>query len=525
MAYSKYYLTTPVFDASFAPNIGSLYTAILGDAIARHRRMCGYDVAFWMGTDTHRASDADTSQNSKAGETDSIDANDRKFSELLRLAGVHNTLFQHAYSREHARAVDALLRRILRRSHLSIYKGPYQGRRCAHDQIDVSDSAQPANCEICGRAAELINEERYFFRLSSFQGRLTALYKSRQQFVQPAWRFEEIKRFVAGGLSDIPISCRRANGGIPWPDDPDHKVNERCAELACYLSGVGFGQTESGADEFAKYWPANAHVVSSAALRRHAVFWPAFLMAADLSLPWRICAHGTISLEPGEAEASFLSDSSLRALEGDALRYYLLLKAGDGGDVRVSSSGLAHCSRKDLDEGLVRLANQILTLVARDYHGKIPARSLLSSIEPTIEIMAADIRAEVRFLLDSFNFSDGLKKIWSFMETIDGLLKSTASFERATGAREKQRFTDVLSDACEGLGLITLLLHPILPATTDAIWRSLGQTTRLEDQLVDETPWNSLRPGTSIGKFEGLFHGVGKLQRAASAKRETNPGS
>jgi len=525
MAYTKFYLTTPVFDASFAPNVGSLYTAILGDAIARHRRMCGFDVAFLMGTDTHRASGADSFQNSKAGQTDSVDENERKFSELLKIAGVHSTHFEQAYSRQHAQAVEALLRRVLRRSHLSIYKGPYEGRRCEHDQIEVSDSAGPANCEICGRAAELVNEERYFFRLSSFQGRLTALYKSCLEFVQPAWRFEEIRRFVAGGLSDIPISCRRSKGGIPWPDDPDHSVNERCAELACYLSGVGFGQSESGADEFAKYWPANAHVASSAALRDHAVSWPAFLMAADLPLPRHICAHGTISVEPGETEEGFLSDSNLPALEGDALRYYLLRKAGDGSDVRVSSSGLAHCSRKDLDEGLVRLANQILTMVARDCHGKIPARSLFSSVEPTIEIMAADIRAEVRFLLDSFNFSDALGKIWSFMETIDGLLESTASFEHATDAGEKQRFTDVLSDACQGLGLITLLLHPILPATTDAIWRSLGQTTRLEDQLIDETPWNSLRPGKPIGKFEGLFHGAGKLQRAASAKPETNPGS
>ena len=524
MAHSKFYLTTPVFDASFAPNIGSLYTAILGDAIARHRRMCGFDVAFLMGTDTHRASGADSFQNSKAGQTDSVDENARRFSELARMAGVRSTHFEHAYSREHAQAVEALLRRVLRRSHLSIYKGPYEGRRCASDQIDVSDSAKPVNCEICGRAAELVNEERYFFRLSSFQGRLTALYKSCLEFVQPAWRFEEIKRFVAGGLSDIPISCRRAKGGIPWPDDPDHKVNERCADLACYLSGVGFGESESGADEYAKYWPANAHVASSAALRDHAVSWPAFLMAADLALPRHICAHGAITLEPGGAETAFLSDSNLRALGGDALRYYLLREAGDGGDVRVSSSGFAHCSQKDLDEGLVRLANQILTRVARNYHGRIPARSLFSSIEPTIEIMAADIRAEVRFLLDSFNFSDALKKIWSFMKTIDNLLVSTASFEHATDAREKQRFTDVLSDACEGLGLMTLLLHPILPATTDAIWRCLGQTTRLEDQLVDETPWNSLRPGTSIGKFERLFHGAEKLQRAASAKPENDPG-
>lgn len=522
MANPKYYVTTPVHDVAMGVQIGSLYTAILGDAIARHRRMCGFDVAFLIGTATRGGNFPKPSAPGEVAGAASVKRDNKKVDERLNLANVHATHFEHAYSAKHIQAVETLLRRILRRSRLSIYKGEYQGRRCAQDQIDVTDSAAPADCGICGRPAELISEDRYLFRLSSFEGRLTALYRSRPQFVLPSLRFEEVKKLVASGLSDIPISCRSGGGGIPWPDDSDHVVHPSIAELACYLSGVGFGQAGHGADEFARYWPANVHVTSSAALESHAISLPAFLMAADLPLPRHIFAHGTLSLEPGETSASFFSEPALQTRGSDSLRYYLLREAGDGEDVRVGSSGFASRSRRDLDEGFGRLANQILALIASDCNGKIPARSLFSSVEPTIEIMAADIRAEVRFLLDSFNFEEALKRIWSFLETIENLLASAAPYEHAEDSREKQRFRDVLSDACEGLGLITLLLHPVLPRATEAIWRSLGQKTRLADQLIDETPWNCLMPGTPIGKLEGLFTNSEQLQRAVSAKPDTH---
>jgi methionyl-tRNA synthetase len=403
----------------------------------------------------------------------------------------------------------------MRRSQLAIYKGRYQGRFRLHDQIDVSESAEPADCAICGRSATLITEGRHFFRLSAFRDRLMAVYKYHPEFIQPQFRLDEIRSVVTRGLKDIPISRTSAECGIPWPDDPDRIVYECYAELVSYMSGIGFGEAGYGSDEFKRYWPANLHVIGKEALRSHAIYWPAFLMAADLPLPRHIFAHGTLLLEPEGKDAAFFAEPIVQFVGSDAVRYYLLCEVAYGEDAHVSCDGLVRHYNVDLVAGLASLANRILALVARHCDGKVPTRSLFAGIDLTVEIVSGDIRAEVRFLLDSFNFNEALKKIWSLIATIDKLLKDNARYESADDPSEKHRFTDVLYDACEGLRWIALLLHPILPRATNAIWRNLGQTTRLEDQFV-ESPWGCLLPGTPIRKPETLFPGVGHLQRVSS---------
>jgi methionyl-tRNA synthetase len=523
MSKPKYYLTTPVYDAASGPQIGSLYTAILCDAIARHKRMCGFEVAHFMGADTHGEDVEKPFESGGSARGASLQQNYNKYEELLNLVDVHGTHFQRTFSAEHILAIETLLRRALRHARRAIYKSRYEGRFCLHDQIDVSDSAEPANCEVCGRTATLISEDRHFFRLSSFRDRLIALYRDSPDFVQPRSRLDEIRSFTAKGLKDIPISRKSAGHGIPWPDDPDQIVSGRYAELVTYLSGVGFGGTGDSSDEFRKYWPADLHVISSEALWAHAIFWPALLMAADLPSPRHIFAHGAVSLEEEDKDKSFFSEPVLNALGSDPVRYYLLREVGYGENTQVGTGRLVQRCSVDLAEGLANLANRVHGMLARQCKGKIPARSLFSSVDPVIEILSADIRAEVRISLDRFDFSKGLEKIWALIAAIDKLLKDNARFEHADNPSDKQRFTDVIHDASEGLALVALLLHPILPRATDAIWKSLGRPARLEDQLVDETPWSSLMPGSSIGNLEILFPGLGNLQRAASAKPESSP--
>jgi methionyl-tRNA synthetase len=520
MSNPKYYLTTPVFDASAGPDVGTVHTAILCDAIARHKRMCGFDVAHLVGSDAHGANLEDQDERAPAARTASLQQNSRKFEELLNLVDVHATHFQNTYSPGHILAVQTLLRRILRRSRLAIYKGQYQGRFCLHDQIDVSESPEPADCSICGRTAVLVSEERYFFRLFAFQGRLMALYKYRPEFIQPQFRLDEITTLVARGLKDIPVSRKSSHPGIPWPDDPEHIVAGPLAILASYLSGIGFGEDGYGSDEFKRFWPANLHVIGKAALHSHAINWSAFLMAADLPLPRHVFAHPALILEHPETDKGFFSERIVQALGSDAMRYYLLREVAYRGDTCVALDGLVRRYNADLAKDLARLAHRIVTLVARHCDGKIPTRSLLSGIDQTLEIVSADIRAEVRFLLDNFDFSEALKKIWSLVATLEKLLSDNVPCELSDDSGEKRQLTDALHDACEGLGWLALLLHPILPRATAAIWKSLGQTTPLEVQQVDETPWTCLVPGTPIGKPEVLFPEMDHPQGAASPSSE-----
>jgi methionyl-tRNA synthetase len=509
MSKLKYYVTTAVYEAGAGPLVGSLYTAVLCDAIARHKRMCGFDVAHFVGADRHGVNLEPADDGTAAVRAASLQQDCRMYEELLSRLDIHCTHFQYTYSPEHILAVETLLRRTLGRSHLAIYKDRYQGRYCPHDQVNVSDSAEPADCAICGRPAVLVSEDRHFFRLSDFQGRLMALYKYHPEFIRPQSRLDEIRRLVARGLKDIGISRRSTGHGIPWPSDPGRVVYGPYIELATYLSGIGFGEGGYGTEEFKRYWPPNVQVIANEALLSHAVYWPAFLMAADMPVPHHIFVHPTLSLEETEAESGPFPEPMLQVLGSDAVRYYLLREVGYGDDAAVGSTALVKRYETDLAKGLASFADRVLGLVARHCDGRIPIRSLFGGVDSTIEMVSADIRAEVQFLLDHGNFSEGLKKIWLLMASIEELLTNNAGLESANDQSGRRRFKDVLHDACEGLGLIALLLHPVLPRATDAIWCSLGQTTRLEDQLVCETPWSCLVPGTPIQRLSALFSTTG----------------
>ena len=241
-------------------------------------------------------------------------------------------------------------------------------------------------------------------------------------------------------------------------------------------------------------------------------------MAADLPLPRHIFAHGTVCAEQGATGATFFFELIMRALGCGAARYYFLREVGSHEVTRVDLNRLAEYENVDLVQGLERLASRIHALLISHSDGKIPTPALFSKIAPTIEIALGNTRAEVRFLLDRFDFSEALRKIWSFMAIIQKLLDDNSGCERSNDPSEKQRFTEVLYEACEGLGWMALLLHPVLPHATDAIWSSLGQTTKLEHQLIDEAPWSCLMSGTRIGKLEELFPRVVNPQNAGQLK-------
>src|SRR5277367_6513786 len=199
----KYYLTTPIYYANSRPHVGSAYTTIVCDVIARYKRMCGYDVAYLTGTDEHGVNIERAAE--KAGITPQqlVDRNEKIFRDLWKLLGITHTDFIRTTSDEHARAVQTLVRRTMERTPDAIYKKKYEGRYCIYDNLYVSDTPDPVNCPTCGRPAELISEENYFFRLSEYADRLLGLYKSQPEFVQPGFRLNEVRSFVGSGLKDI----------------------------------------------------------------------------------------------------------------------------------------------------------------------------------------------------------------------------------------------------------------------------------------------------------------------------------
>jgi methionyl-tRNA synthetase len=534
MVKPKYYLTTPIYYANSRPHVGSAYTTIVCDVIARYKLMCGAEVAYTTGTDEHGVNIERAAEKAGVTPQELVDRNQKIFIELWKLLGIHYTDFVRTTSVEHARAVQILVRRTLRRSPHAIYKAKYEGRYCIYDNLYVSDSPEPANCPICGRPAELISEENYFFRLSAFQQRLLDLYEHNPEFVRPDFRMNEARSFVEAGLKDVSISRKSIKWGIPWPDDPEHVFYVWYDALTSYMTAIGFGEGHEGEAnaKFQRFWPADVHMIGKEIIRFHAVYWPAFLMAAELPLPKQIFAHGWLLFEQEKMSKSrgnvAYPEPIVKGLDqvagakvgNDALRYYLLRETVFGQDGNFSRDALITRYNADLANGLGNLASRVLTMISQYFAGLIPDSNVAPSSEAgrrsdpgmALEGQAADTCRIAKECFDRFDFSGALGQIWSLVGQTDQLLSLAKPWTLAGEESRRGELEAVLRRAAEALRIAIALSHPVIPEATQKIWEQLGQTAKLADVRIDQLGWGGLKPGTRIGKPEAVFPRVDKKQ-------------
>ena len=528
---NRFYITTPIYYPNARPHVGSAYTTIACDAIARYKRMCGYDVAFLTGTDEHgeklqRAADA-------AGIPVEQFVTEKRglFKNLWRTLGISDYRFVHtSQNPAHKAAVHWMIRQADKAG--CIDKKKYEGRYCIFDERYVSDSPEPVNCDICGRPAELISEENYFFRLSAFQERLLKLYEEHPEFVLPDFRMNEVRSFVKSGLRDISISRRRLKWGIPWPDDPEQVVYVWYDALTSYLTGIGF-EGDKRSKDFEKYWmgaegPAEVvHMIGKDIIRFHAVYWPAFLMAAGLPLPKTIFAHGWIYYEQDKMSKSkgnvVYPEPIIKAFEdlgapgNDALRYYLLRDTPFGLDGSFSYEGLVQRYNSDLANDLGNLANRTLALVnawfeqqAPEVRGEEETLKLANEIGLSSEACTQTLDL-FRGEFGSFRIADALNRLWGTLGTTNRFLNRAEPWKNATVrdlTTEKKQAGAALYYALDTVRISAALLLPVTPSGAAALWRQLGCDAylgRIEEQRIDELQWGQLKPGTKVAKPEPIF--------------------
>jgi methionyl-tRNA synthetase len=531
----EFYLTTPIYYANSRPHVGSAYTTIVCDVIARYKRMCGYDVAYLTGTDEHGVNIERAAEKLGIKPAELVDRNQKIFLALWKLLDIRYTHFIRTTSTEHALAVQKLVRRTIRNSPDSIYKKKYEGRYCIYDNLYVSDTPEPANCPTCGRPGELVSEENYFFRLSAYQEQLLRLYRDNPGFVQPDFRLNEVVSFVESGLKDVSISRKSIKWGIPWPDDPEHVFYVWYDALTSYMSGIGFAEGDKGSAEFQKYWPADVHMIGKEIIRFHAVYWPAFLMAAGLPLPEKIFAHGWLLFEQEKMSKSkgnvAYPEPIVKTLGNDALRYYLLREVVFGQDGNFSRDALITRYNADLANGLGNLASRTLAMIERYQHGEIKNRDWPQSSARSRSVGEAVARAESEALrnYESFDFSRAVEAIWGLVRDADMFLTQRQPWSIATDPGKSEELEDVLYAAFETLRCICVLAHPVIPEATQKIWAQLGQAGKLESARIDQLSWGGLKPGTQIGKLEAVFPRVDKKEASerieAMEEEIRNPGS
>lgn len=527
----KFYLTTPIYYANSRPHVGSAYTTIVCDVIARYKRMCGYEVAYLTGTDEHGVNIERAAEKLGIPPAELVDRNQKIFRDLWKLLGIQYTHFVRTTSTEHARAVQTLIRRTLKRTPHAIYKAKYEGRYCIYDNLYVSDSPEPADCQICGRPAELISEENYFFRLSAYQDKLLALYRDRPDFVQPDFRLNEVKNFVDAGLKDVSISRKSIKWGIPWPDDPEHVFYVWYDALTSYMSGIGYGQGIDGeaSPEFRALWPADLHMIGKEIIRFHAVYWPAFLMAAELPLPEKIFAHGWLLFEQEKMSKSkgniAYPEPIVKAFDeltgakvgNDALRYYLLREVVFGQDGNFSREALITRYNADLANGLGNLASRVLTMISTYCNGEIPDSSDYNKrtggawTSPEARDARSRFETEILSAYNRFEFSRATEKIWEIVAHYgDEFLATNKPWADAQDPARKWFVSGILYFAAEALRVATAFAYPIIPDATQKIWEQLGQRGKLADVRIDQLKWGDLQPGKKIGKPSAVFPRIDK---------------
>src|SRR5437660_6345815 len=505
----KFYITTPIYYVNARPHIGHAYTTLACDTIARRHRMLGDDTWFLTGTDEHgqkieRAAHA-------AGKTpqqftDKISA---EFRALWDRMGLTYDDYIRTTSDRHKQGVQALWKRIKDNGH--IYKSHYTGQYCVFDELYVDSVGPGAPCPECGRPTETVKEENYFFKLSAFQDQLIRLYTDQPDFIRPETRRNEVLSFVRGGLRDLSISRSTFSWGIPVPDDPKHVIYVWLDALANYITALGYGSNDQ--QKFAKFWPADVHMIGKEIVRVHCVYWPAFLPAAGLPLPKGIVAHGWLLFEESKMSKSrgniVRAETIVDVLGGDALRYFLLREVVFGQDGSFSFDALVQRYNSDLANGLGNLDSRTLTMITRYFKGEVPYPSHAAWRTGADDAVVATARktiVEFGALFDQFQFSRALETAWGLAGAVDKYIVENEPW--ALGEKRDEaslsRLATVLYTAAEALRIVTALAHPVIPDATTKIWQQmgLGDIKKLDLNKLD---WGQLPLGTKLGDISPVF--------------------
>ena len=490
----KYYLTTPIYYVNAAPHIGHAYTTIVTDLIKRFKRMQGYEVTLTTGSDEHGVNVERAAQ--RAGKTplEFCDAIAAEFRAQWQRLGLLVDNFQRTSDPRHSEVVQDLFDRCLKNGY--IYKGSYSGQYCIFDNLYVNDAKPGDPCPDCGRPTETVTEENFFFKLSAFQDKLLELYERDPLFIQPETRRNEVLAFVKAGLNDLSITRSSIKWGIPVKGHAPHVFYVWFDALTAYKTAV----------EGKGLWPADLHLIGKEIIRFHAVYWPAFLMAAGLPLPGRIFAHGWLLFENdkmSKSRGNIVRADPIRQIMGaDALRYFLLREVVFGQDGSFSYDALINRYNSDLANGLGNLASRTLTMINQYRQGVIP-----SGGDNAIAAIARDTIATVEQAFDRFEFSKGLEAVWSLISSVDKFIVACAPWKLARQSDETSRklLDETLYTSAEALRIATALLAPVLPESAPKIWAQLGMPEPLEAVRFSSLAWGGLPAGQQIGTVSGVF--------------------
>ncbi len=501
---STYYLTTPIFYVNGSPHIGHAYTAIAADVIARFKRLDGIDTHFLSGTDEHgqkvekAAADAGLAPQAF---TDGVSA---EFANMLAMLKISNDDFIRTTDPRHKAGATALWERLAASG--DIYLGHYEGWYAVRDEdfhsaddlVTLDDGTRLAPT---GAPVEWVREPNYLFRLSAYQDRLLAHYEANPDFVGPPGKRREMLSFIRSGLRDLSVSRSSFTWGVPVPNDPAHVMYVWLDALANYITALGYPDTTA---PLWRFWPADLHLVGKDIQRFHAIYWPAFLMAAGLPVPRRIFAHGWWTIDGEKMSKSIgnvIHPADLVAKYGaDPVRYFLLREVPFGNDGDFSHRALIGRLNTDLANGIGNLAQRTLSLIAKNCEGRLPDAGPRTEADDALLALAAALPAAARERIDRQALHEALDEAWRVIRAADGYIDQMAPWSlRRT---DNVRMGHVLRVLAETIRIVAIVLQPFMPASMARLLDQLGASPGAR-MLADVT--TALPDGATLPAPQGLF--------------------
>lgn len=474
----SYYVTTPIYYVNDVPHLGHTYTTIACDVLARFKRLDGYDVKFLTGTDEHGLKVHQSAARAGLSPQEFTDKVSQNFRDLCPVMNYSNDDFIRTTEERHKTSCQRLWKTLVERG--EIYLDKYAGWYAVRDEAyyaedELRDGPNGKKLAPSGAEVEWMEEESYFFRLSAWQDRLLAFYGSHPDFVLPETRFNEVKSFVSGGLNDLSVSRTNFNWGVPVPGNTKHVMYVWIDALTNYITALGYPDTDAA--DFKKFWPADLHMVGKDILRFHAVYWPAFLMAAGLEPPKRVFAHGWWTIEGEKMSKSLgnvISPYDLVEKYGvDASRFFVMREVPFGGDGDFSHASAIARINSDLANGLGNLAQRTLSFIYKNCEGKIPSPAAFTAGDEALLAKAqVEMLALVRKELDLQRFHKALEAIWSVVDAANSYIDIEAPW--SLKKTDPVRMGTVLYVLAETIRCLSLIIQPFMPESSQKLLDQLG---------------------------------------------------